>query len=170
MKKETIIWFAIIIIIPFIIDGFGKRTGYYYNSKNNANTAQEEPQIVEQTTFNITIKVQNIKNTKGYIKLALFNESDNFPSDYEYAILSASKTIKDINDFSYTFESIDKGEYAVAVFLDHNSNKKLDTGIFGIPLEQYGFSNNPKINFKAPTFKESSFILDSNREIIINLN
>lgn len=170
MKKETLIWLGIIIIIPFIIDGFGRSTDYYYNSKNKTNTEQKELQIVEQTIFNITIKVQNIKNNNGYIKLALFNESDNFPSDYKYAILSASKIITDINNFSYTFESMEKGEYAVAVFLDHNSNGKLDTGIFGIPLEQYGFSNNPKINFKAPTFKESSFILNSDKEIIIDLN
>ena len=84
--------------------------------------------------------------------------------------MSETKKIRNPGSLNIKFESVKKGEYAVAVFNDKNSNSNLDTGIFGIPLEQYGFSNNPEINFRAPTFNECKFIVDEDETILINLN
>ena len=49
------------------------------------------------------------------------------------------------------------GKYALALFLDANKNKKLDTNIVGAPKERFGFSNNPRILFGAPNFNECDF-------------
>lgn len=49
------------------------------------------------------------------------------------------------------------GEYAVKVFHDENRNNELDTGVFGIPVERYGFSNNARGAFGPPAFAEISF-------------
>jgi uncharacterized protein (DUF2141 family) len=39
-------------------------------------------------------------------------------------------------------------------------NGKLDTGLLGIPTEGYGFSNDAKALFSAPSFADASFRYD----------
>ena len=39
---------------------------------------------------------------------------------------------------------------------DENGNGKLDTNITGMPLEGYGFSNNPQV-MRKPTWDEARF-------------
>ena len=58
------------------------------------------------------------------------------------------------------FEDIPYGEYAISVYHDENDNKNLDTGLFGIPKEALGTSNNVKIRFGPPKYQDASFILD----------
>jgi uncharacterized protein (DUF2141 family) len=42
------------------------------------------------------------------------------------------------------------GNYAVALFDDANGNDHFDLNALGIPVEGYGFSNNPKLYFGPP--------------------
>ena len=58
------------------------------------------------------------------------------------------------------FENISSGTYALAVIHDQNMNGKLDTNIFGIPTEGYGFSNGAKALLHAPSFSAASFHYD----------
>ncbi|NUQ24702.1 MAG: DUF2141 domain-containing protein [Saprospiraceae bacterium] len=53
------------------------------------------------------------------------------------------------------------GRYSVAVFQDLNGNGRLDANTLGIPTEPYGFSNNPKVKWSAPTFDETAVSLKS---------
>ncbi|MET0808503.1 MAG: DUF2141 domain-containing protein, partial [Pseudoxanthomonas sp.] len=39
---------------------------------------------------------------------------------------------------------------------DENGNGKLDTNVMGMPLEGYGFSNNPQV-MRKPTWDEARF-------------
>jgi uncharacterized protein (DUF2141 family) len=50
------------------------------------------------------------------------------------------------------------GSYAVLVMHDENDNGKLDTNFMGIPVEGYGFSNNPQVMRRA-FFSEAKFEL-----------
>lgn len=50
------------------------------------------------------------------------------------------------------------GSYAVQVMHDENDNGKLDTNVMGIPVEGYGFSNNPQVMRRA-YFSEAKFDL-----------
>ena len=51
------------------------------------------------------------------------------------------------------------GEYAISLFVDFNGNKKIDKNFFGIPKEQYGFSNNVMGRMSAPTFDQAKFMV-----------
>ena len=51
------------------------------------------------------------------------------------------------------------GRHAVALFHDENGNDAFDQGLFGIPLEDYAFSNNAMGFFAAPSFDAASFAL-----------
>ena len=47
------------------------------------------------------------------------------------------------------FKDLPPGNYAVQVMHDENENGQLDTNFLGIPVEGYGFSNNPNVMRKA---------------------
>ena len=62
------------------------------------------------------------------------------------------------------------GFYALAVFHDENLNDNFDQGIFGIPLEKYGFSNDASGFFSAPDFDDAKFqVRGQKTEISIEL-
>lgn len=45
------------------------------------------------------------------------------------------------------------GVYAIAIYHDENGNQGFDRSGFGLPVEAYGFSNNPSTLAGLPTFK-----------------
>ena len=57
------------------------------------------------------------------------------------------------------FESLPYGEYAISVYHDKNDNGKLDTGMFRIPKEPLGTSNDAKIRFGPPKYEDAVFFL-----------
>lgn len=58
-----------------------------------------------------------------------------------------------------TFPDIAPGTYAVSVVHDENADGELNTGNFGIPLEGFGFSQNPEIRTRAPEFSEAAIVV-----------
>jgi len=48
------------------------------------------------------------------------------------------------------------GLYGVGLYQDKNVNFTFDKGLFGIPAEPYGVSNDPPIGFSAPSFEDSA--------------
>ena len=65
--------------------------------------------------------------------------------------------------------SLKKGVYAIKVLVDNNDNGKIDLNFFGIPKEQFGFSNNVRGILGVPKFEKASFKLNSNKKIEIKL-
>ena len=55
------------------------------------------------------------------------------------------------------FSHIAAGTYSMAAFHDENNNDKLDTGIFGIPVEGFCTSNNAKGRLGPPKYKDAAF-------------
>lgn len=61
------------------------------------------------------------------------------------------------------------GTYAIQVFHDANGNGTLDRQFLGIPVEGYGFSNNPSTTFGPPGFDQAAFVVDGDRRVRIDL-
>lgn len=97
--------------------------------------------------------------------VALHNREEGFPKNGKLYI---GKTGEVNNEGTATvhFENLPAGVYAIAAFLDENGNGKLDTNIFGIPTEKYGFSNNVRPMMRAATFKEASFTVTNKNNVI----
>lgn len=116
----------------------------------------------------ITINVTDIANQNGKLFIGLYNKDDD-------TFASTSKCYKVVNLFMesnetrYTFKNISNGIYAIAIFHDENGNKELDTNIFGIPSEGYGFSNNIRPKFRPASFEEAKFVLDDNISVTIKI-
>ena len=115
----------------------------------------------------IIVEIQEFKNTKGLARIVLFNQSEGFPSEYQFGIKSKSLNL-DSTVISAVFDSVDYGEYALSVLHDENKNGKIDTNFIGIPREGYGVSNNINPKLRAPLFDEAMFLLNI-PEIKINI-
>ena len=65
------------------------------------------------------------------------------------------------------FKDITPGEYAVICYHDKNNNDKMDFATNGMPLEDYGASNNV-MNFGPPTFDNTKFTV-SNKNVSLDI-
>ena len=107
----------------------------------------------------LTVQVENITNGQGYLMIGVFNDEENFPDNYFRGDrVRVSDTVMRV-----TFSDLPAGQYVVSVFQDSNSNGKLDTNIFGIPREKYGFSN----DIRRPNYSQSTFNFNEDMTIII---
>ena len=122
---------------------------------------------INKKTSDLIITINGFENSEGIAKLALINSEKNYNEDkpfqgYDLKIVD-KKVVTTISELAY-------GEYAVKIYHDENSNNKLDTKIFGIPTERYGFSNDARGTAGPPDYKEAAFKLDSpEKEITINI-
>jgi uncharacterized protein (DUF2141 family) len=67
------------------------------------------------------------------------------------------------------FSGVPPGRYAVKSFADENGNAKLDTNLFGLPVERYGFSNNARGRMGPPGFDAAAVEVDADRSISVEL-
>jgi uncharacterized protein (DUF2141 family) len=58
---------------------------------------------------------------------------------------------------------------AVGVLHDEDGDKRMATGLFGIPKEGFGVSNNPRILFGPPRFEDARLVPQPGQPIIIDM-
>ncbi len=120
-------------------------------------------------TCSLSVAITGLKNSQGQVRFSLFNSAEGFPGSGEQAIAKGSASAADAPPI-FTFENLQPGQYAAAVFHDVNGDGILNRGLMGIPREGFGFSNNPKILMGAPSFKRAAINVDSGcLEICIQL-
>ena len=108
----------------------------------------------------VKVNVTGLDNDEGKVRIALVNNSDDFKSDDAKPFAGFAE--KSLNGAaSCTFKDVPYGEYAIKVYHDSNDNGVLDKGAFGIPKEQYGFSNTPKSKKGRPAFDKAKFVLNA---------
>lgn len=114
----------------------------------------------------LTVTVSDIRTTTGTLQLSVSNSDDAWNNRAKP--VAGEKVAVSGNDVVLRF-SLPAGTYAVQVMHDANGNNKLDTNFMGIPVEGYGFSNNPT-GLRKATFEEARFpIGDSPKAIVIRL-
>jgi uncharacterized protein (DUF2141 family) len=119
----------------------------------------------------LRLAIDGIRSTHGTVMIGLYDNADGFkravdaaasvalliePTRYAAVALRA----KDAVTNAVSFGNVQPGRYAVIVFHDENDNGKLDRGLFGRPTEPYGFSNNARGFFGAPTFDAAAVAVD----------
>ena len=101
------------------------------------------------------IQVSGIESARGTVRYALYDSAKNFPTSK--IRVAKGGVLATPSGTTIIVNGLKPGFYAVAVFHDENLNKKFDQGVFGIPLEKYGFSNDARGFFSAPDFEEAKF-------------
>lgn len=106
----------------------------------------------------LTVDVQNIGRSEGTVFVAVYRPCDGFP--IKCKPLDGQSKPAQSGTMRFTF-SVAPGTYAVALYRDVNRNGKMDKGLFGIPKEPYGFSNNFRPKLTAPKFSDCQFEVKS---------
>ena len=106
---------------------------------------------------NLTVTVEQVRNSKGDIRFSIFDVPSQFPQGNE---LNSKDIPAQIGFVTVQFYNLVLGAYAIAIHHDENSDGEMNTNFIGLPKEGYGFSNNAKVNFAAPAFEAAAFNLD----------
>lgn len=114
----------------------------------------------------LKVTVKNIEKQVGTVRICLTNKKSDFLKDcFSSLDIPANSTV-----VTAVFKNIPAGEYAVAVYHDEDKNGELTKGgMFGIPTEDYGFSNNPNAYFGPPSFEKCTFKVAADKVIVIEL-
>jgi uncharacterized protein (DUF2141 family) len=116
------------------------------------------------TGSEITVTVPT-SSTKGKIVIGL-HDAESFVKSIPLQGLHGE--IKD-GKAEVTFKNIAPGTYGIIIFHDRNDNNKMDFELNGMPIENYGASNNV-MNFGPPQWTDLKFEVaekDLTMEIIL---
>ena len=106
----------------------------------------------------LKLEVSGFASTAGVGRVSIFKGKDGFPSDVSKAV--SLQVLKIEGDRAYlVLPNVEPGTYALAAFHDEDNNGKLNTGLFGMPKEAYGFSNDARGSFGPPSFEDASFVV-----------
>ena len=114
------------------------------------------------------IEIKGFEEIRGKLSIGLFNDPVGFPKNRE----NRWGVNIDITDtlIVCNIDSLHPGEYALAIYHDENGNGKLDSNFFGMPTEDYVFSNYAKGTFGPPSFEDAKFKLTDSLDIHLELN
>jgi len=101
------------------------------------------------------IEISGIKNDKGYLLIALFNQDKGFPDKEQFAYRKERIPAKN-GTMKLDFANLPPGKYAFGVIHDENDNRVLDKGLFGIPKEGFCFSRQAMGTVGPPSFQAAS--------------
>ena len=108
--------------------------------------------VAAQQAGEIHIVVANARNARGKIHVDICTQNS-FLKDCPYSAEAPARPGRT----EVVVRGVPAGRYAAQITHDENSNDMVDRGLFGIPREGVGFSNNVRIRFRAPHFDEAAF-------------
>lgn len=99
----------------------------------------------------VKVSVINALSDNGTVAFAFYNKENFMKTPLITKSSSINKGISTV-----IFENVLNGEYAIVCFHDANNNGKMDFQENGMPIENYGTSNNA-LSFGPPQFDNSKF-------------
>jgi uncharacterized protein (DUF2141 family) len=104
----------------------------------------------------LTVEVFNVRAARGSVRIDVC-PSGQFLTDHcpWHGAVPAR-----VGTTSVTVTGLPAGRYAVQAYLDENDDSKVDRGMFGLPKEGIGFSNDAKVVLGPPKFNAAAFDFD----------
>lgn len=121
--------------------------------------------LMNNEKVSLEVNVSGFPSNKGQAYVALFNSSETFPT-YGKQFKGQIVVVEQLR-CKASFTNLEPGTYAIAVYHDVNKNDKLDKNLFGMPTESYGFSNNARATFSAPSYQEAKVSCRKDKSINI---
>ena len=115
--------------------------------------------LAQNETFTLTIEITELENNEGKVMVELLDKNQERVADAAVKITTHKSNV--------TFDDLPAGVYAIRYYHDKNNNEKMDTGMFGIPLEGYGFSNDARGFMGPPDFEDEVFNLDQDLTLVL---
>lgn len=119
--------------------------------------------------FTVTLRVAGVKPGAGPLRCAVFEPTGRFPQHEQALRRFAEPATQPTIEFGF---ELAPGQYALAVYQDLNDDGSLTKGLFGAPVEPYGFSNNARGRLGPPSFQASAFQVDpasSTRPLLLEI-
>lgn len=116
---------------------------------------------------NISVNITDVRNNKGNILYALYDNADSFNDEKSFVKAGIVKASK--GTVTIIISDVPDGVYALSVFHDENKNEVLDFNLLGMPREGFGFSMNPTIRFRQPNFNDCAFTKKGNVYITVEM-
>ncbi len=119
-----------------------------------------------QEKLSLTIEDKGATPGKGQAIRTLFTSADTYLNQ---PMVKLTKQIDSNGKAQFKIDNLEPGTYAVSVIYDEDNNGKLNTGLFGIPTELVGMSNNARGRFGPPSYEKAAFVLQDSKTISITL-
>ena len=116
-------------------------------------------------TAPLTVTVTGIPAERGDVLVGVWKASENFLAD-ETRIAGRVLPAR-AGSITCTFPDLPKGAYAISALHDADRNGRMSKSLLGWPVEAYGFSNNARGLFGAPSYTDCAFELRGATEVRI---
>lgn len=148
------------------------------HSKASTNNINNIPKIVRTSALlsalffahsasaaDINFEISSVADAQGKLYVQLFKGEQSYR---ENQAVNATMMQASQGTMVITFANVSAGEYALRFFHDQNNNGNLDTNLFGLPAEGYGFSNNAKPNFGPVSYQDIKFSVTEDQALLVN--
>jgi uncharacterized protein (DUF2141 family) len=116
----------------------------------------------------VTVLIEGFRNDRGDALLALFRVAGDFPEQPERAERRELTKIVD-GKARIVLSGLQPGVFALSVLHDEDGDRKLKTGLFGIPREGIGFSRNARGTFGPPKFDSARLSLQPGVNLTVSI-
>ena len=104
----------------------------------------------------ILVRVVNVQESVGLLTVELYrNEPDGFLNKRGREFRQRFAARAPVTEVCVHAPAA--GQWARAAYHDENANQKFDKGAFGLPVEPFGVSQNPKIRLAPPPIEKALF-------------
>lgn len=118
----------------------------------------------------LEFKIEGVKSSKGKIYVQLFKGAENYQNNKTYL---SSITMAKQGQVTITFNDLDLenldentlNDYGIRYYHDENDNASMETNLFGMPLEGYGYSNNAKANYGPVDYSQIKFHITNEAQV-----
>ena len=111
-------------------------------------------------SLKLELESKSFREARGVLRIAFFSSLDQMKAQRPAAHKNIAVN-KSAATMSVSMDHPGEGVYVVAVYHDLNENDELDLGLFGMPSEPYGFSNNARAVIGLPSFEAAAISLES---------
>lgn len=111
--------------------------------------------VEKEKGLNISVEINRIISDKGEVYFALYDSEINFN---DRKPLKVSNSTIENGKVKIVFNNLETGIYAITCYHDANKNGKMDFETNGMPIEDYGATNNV-MNYGPPRFSDAKFEL-----------
>jgi uncharacterized protein (DUF2141 family) len=122
-----------------------------------------------QSATKLFVDVHGLRNAKGLVAVTLYAD-DRSKFLVRHGSLYVARAPTQSPNTRVCIHLPTPGVYAVAVYHDEDSSRKLNRSMVGTPTEGFGFSNNPSTFFGLPNFTKVRLnVPRTNGETTINM-
>lgn len=112
----------------------------------------------------LEIAISNVRVAKGRVHVDICREQE-FLKDC--SIIAEAPAVAGTT--TIVVRNLPPGDYALQATLDENGNGRVDRGLFGIPREGVGFSNDAPIRLGPPKWKDARVRVASDAQLAFKL-